>query len=105
MAADLLLVEVRSIQVRADDTGKAELRLCAAKPQRLRVLQEREGLLVAGNRAGGDDAGRSVTGVRADHRLERVDGAVHEVGVVPAVHVKIDEPGRDVTTGRVGRRP
>ena len=105
MASDLLFVEVRSVEVRADDAAEAELRPGAATAHAdSRVLQEREGLLVAGDRAGRDDAGRAVTGVGADRRLERLDGAVHEVGVVAAVDMKVDKPGVDETTGRVDRR-
>ena len=101
MASHFVFVEVRPIEVRAYDPTQAGLRVGVAAPQRPRALQERDGLLVAGNRAGRDNAGRSVAGVRASHGLERLDGAVHEVGVVPAVHVEIDKPGGHETTGRV----
>ena len=53
-----------------NDPAKAERRPGAVAPCRPRVLEEHNGLLVARHRAGGDDAGRSVARMRADHGLE-----------------------------------
>jgi hypothetical protein len=104
MTAHFLFVEVRSIEMRADDPAQTALRLGAVEAQRPGVPEEREGLLMAGHRAGRDNAGRSVARVRGGRRLERFEGAVHEVGVVAAVHMQIDEPRSHVSTARVDRR-
>ena len=84
----------------ARDAAKAERRSRALALQFSRVVQERERLLVAGHRAGRHDGGRAVAGVGADHRLERLGSAVHEIGVVAAMHMEIDEPrGHEVAGG------
>jgi hypothetical protein len=72
--------------------------------QRPRVLQEPDGLFVSRHGTGRNDRRRSVAGVRADRRLERREGAIHEIRIVPTVHVEVDKTGGHETTGRIDGR-
>ena len=63
MASHLVLVEVGSIEMRADEPAKAAVRVRAAPVQSPGVLQKRDGGLVAGHRARRHDARRSMGGV------------------------------------------
>lgn len=101
MTADLLLGEVGSIEMRSERARQAALRVGAAALQRPCVAQKRHCLLVWSDGAGWDDARHPVTGVGANCSLECLDRAVHEIGVVAAVHVKIDVARRYERSGGV----
>jgi hypothetical protein len=46
-----------------------------------------------------------VTGVRAAHGLERLRGAIHEVGAIATVNVQVHEPRCEVSTVEIDRVP